>query len=193
MKKNNVFLFILCLIYIIVSLVYIFGIKESVGFNIIQFIILYVPFFCFIVFNNKKWALYMAMFFCIIEGLAGILNSINYIRMFIQLVNQNEIKNQLIRFLSVSLGNFIILATRIIFIYEGIRVLKAKEEIKNKIIISVLIGLLILTVLGYILSSDVPFYEYLPTIRSLLFTIILYGAILSVFGDDEFKCIGANN
>ena len=193
MKKNNVFLLVLCIIYTIVSLTYIVGSQESIAFNIIQFVILYIPFFCFAVFNNKKWTLYMAMFFCVVEGLAGILNCINYVRMFNQLINLGELKEQLIRFLSVALGNILVLVMRIIFICEGIRVLKAEGSFKSKGIVVILLGVLLITFLGYIVSSNAEFLNSLPTIRSLLFSVILYASISLVFGAGEFKIVSTDN
>lgn len=184
MKKEKFTILLFCLIYTVLSIVCFVNVKETAFFNIIQFIILYIPFFACIIIEKKKWALYLTLFFSGLEFLTGMFGLIINTYTLIKVSQEQTIVYALIEnFLRIIIGGTLI--------SEIISILKNSKKNLNKIIIGLIIILFI--VLCYdmcvvtVWAPESKLISALSISRGYLFIIIISLITIFSYYDKNFE------
>lgn len=189
MKKKDVTLLILCIIYSVLSIIYVFNSSKSGQvISLIQFIVIYIPFFILLFIKEKKYATYIALAFCGFELIASFLNYIQYIAAFI--TRFSDMFN--ISIILVLLGKILSNLIKIYLIFNITYYLKedAKKYIKT---ILILFGVYFLVILSYIILNDFNIVEVITPIKELVLNVILITFVITIFPKTELKNATSEN
>lgn len=189
MKKKDITLLILCIIYLVLSIIYIFNSSSSGKvISLIQFIVIYIPFFILLFIKEKKYAIYITLAFCGFELIASFLNYIQYIAAFITSFSDMFNMSTILVLLGKIFSNLI----KVYLIFNIINYLR-EENIKHvKIIISSFVGYF-LVILSYSVLSNFNIVEVITPIKELVFNIILITFVITIFSENEYKKMTSDN
>lgn len=190
MEKKKIILLGLCFIYTILSLICFISVKETAVFNIIQFIILYIPFFACILFNKKKWMLYFALFFSGLELLTGFLGII----VNIKTISEVGISESIILALIENALRIIINGLLFVDIIYILRDKKIKINIIYACLITVLLGVLCYDVFSAtVWAPELKLLSILSISRGYLFIVIISLIAIFLHYDEKLESINENN
>lgn len=189
MKKKDITLLILCIIYLILSIIYIFNSSSSGKvISLVQFIVIYIPFFILLFIKEKKYALYIALAFCGFELIASFLNYIQYIAAFI--TNFSDMFNM--STILVLLGKIFSNLIKVYLIINIINYFKEENRKYVKIIFS-LFGVYVLVILSYSVLSNFNIVEVITPIKELVLNLILIVFVMTIFSKNEVKLLTSEN
>lgn len=190
MEKKKIILLGLCAIYTILSLICFINVKETAVFNIIQFIILYIPFFACILFDKKKWMLYFALFFSGLELLTGLLGVI----VNIKTLSEVTLNMSIILAFIENILRILITGLMFVDIISILRCNKRKINIIYASLITVLFGVLCYDVFRVIVwAPELKLLSILSISRGYLFIVIISLIAIFLYYDENLESINENN
>lgn len=189
MKKKDINLLVLCILYSIINIIYIFS-STNTGkvFGLIQFIAIYIPFFILLFIKDKKYAIYISLAFC---GFELIVSFFEYIKYIIAFINYFSDMFEI----SVILGLFGKIISNIIKIYLIINIISLlKEENKKHLKMQlILLIVLFLIVISYSIISNFVIKEIITSFKDFILNVLLVVFIMFNCSINEAKVISKEN
>lgn len=189
MKKRDVILLILCIIYSIISIIYIFD-SSNAGqiIGMIQFIVIYIPFFILMFAKDKRYAIYISLAFCGFELIVRFLECVKYVFAFI--TNFQDMIN--VSIILALVGKILSSLIKIYLIKNIVNYLK-EEESKHLNKILIFLGLLFLVVIVYSIINNYVFYEIIDSCKDFVLNSLLIAFIMTNNLKSEVKINSEDN
>lgn len=181
MKKSHICLLVLCIIYFILSIIDTINIYQNIStgiviFNIVRFVVVFIPLFALMFIKEKKWSKILAIIILGADVLSCVFSIITLI------THQNELNN----FITPFIQQIIFIIMPVIIITNYCLSIKDKQMSKLFYWISLIVcfSLLIVNIILSVLTDNGTTSVYVSVIRyarfALFYIILWFFLLLSV-------------
>ncbi len=181
MKKSHICLLVLCIIYFILSIIDTINIYQNIStgiviFNIVRFVVVFIPLFALMFIKEKKWSKILAIIILGADVLSCVFSIITLI------THQNELNN----FITPFIQQIIFIIMPVIIITNYCLSIKDKQMSKLFYWISLIVcfSLLIVNIILSVLTDNGTTSVYVSIIRyarfALFYIILWFFLLLSV-------------
>ena len=190
MKKSHICLLVLCIIYFILSIIDTINIYQNIStgiviFNIVRFVVVFIPLFALMFIKEKKWSKILAIIILGADVLSCVFSIITLI------THQNELNN----FITPFIQQIIFIIMPVIIITNYCLSIKDKQMSKLFYWISLIVcfSLLIVNIILSVLTDNGTTSVYVSRYaRFALFYIILWFFLLLSVKKEENDMVEIN-
>ena len=196
MKKSHIFLLVLCIIYFILSIIDTINIYQNISsgiviFNIVRFVVVFIPLFALMFIKEKKWSKILVIIVLGADILSCVFSIITLIRY--SLPQQNELSYFITSFIQQVI--FIIMPVIIIINYclsmKDKKMPKLFYYISLIVCFSLLITNIILSV--FLNNGNTSIYTSVIRYARFMFYYIIFWFFLFLSTKNEEKDLVENN